>query len=136
MKILVDTDVLLDVALDRPPFSEPAGELMDLLQQGRATGFVAWHSISNFYYICASSQNDKTVRAFLADLFSFIQIAPVSTTDMQRALSLNMKDFEDAMQAASALACGAEIIATRNLRDYVKSPIKAKSPKEALSLIQ
>lgn len=79
--------------------------------------------------------NDKAVRGFLDDLFRFIQIAPVSTIDMQRALSLNMKDFEDAMQAAAALACGADVIATRNLRDYTMSPIKAKLPKDILRLI-
>lgn len=44
-----------------------------------------------------------------------------------------MKDFEDALQVAAAMACGADVIATRNLKDYVKSPVKAKSPSTVLS---
>lgn len=48
MIVLIDTDVLIDVALDRRPFSDPAGRLLDALQERRGEGYVAWHSISNF----------------------------------------------------------------------------------------
>ncbi len=133
MKILIDTDVFLDIALDRQPFSAPSAQLLDPIQQGQAEGFVAWHSVSNLYHLCSSEHNDKRVRGFLNTLLSFVKVAPAETADMQRALSLDMKKFEDAMQAAAALACNAKIIATRNIRDYMKSPIRAKRPKEILS---
>ena len=48
MIILIDTDVLIDVALDREPFAENAAALLDRLEQDPGKGFVAWHSISNF----------------------------------------------------------------------------------------
>lgn len=135
MRLLIDTDVLLDVALDRPPFSKPAGKLLDLLQSGQADGFIAWHSVSNIYYLCSSSKSDSSVREMLRDLCTFIQVAPVETLDLLRALSLNMQDFEDAMQAAAALACRAEIIVTRNLRDYTNSPVQAMTPVQILDHI-
>ncbi len=47
--ILIDTDVLVDVALDRQPFSDAAAELLDRLQTGPKRAFVAWHTVSNFY---------------------------------------------------------------------------------------
>jgi len=50
-------------------------------------------------------------------------------------LNLDIKDFEDAMQVAAASACGANIIATRNLKDYANSSIRAASPRELLEEI-
>lgn len=135
MKILIDTDILLDIILDRPPFADPACQLLDLAQTGEVDVYIAWQSVANLHYISAKKVSEKTSRTFLKTLFSFAKIAPVVTADMQRALSLNMQDFEDAMQAAAALACGAELIATRNLRDYVKSPVKAVAPKDVLKQI-
>jgi predicted nucleic acid-binding protein len=135
MKILIDTDILLDIILDRPPFADPACQLLDLAQKGEVDAYVAWHSVANLHYISAKKVSEKTSRAFLKNLFSFAKIAPVVTADLFRALSLNTTDFEDAMQAAAALACGAEMIATRNLRDYVKSPVKAYAPKDVLKQI-
>jgi predicted nucleic acid-binding protein len=132
MTLLIDSDVLLDVALKRQPFFEHSAVLLDRVQRGELVGFIGWHSISNLYFICSSTLDDQAVRGFLNTLFSFTKIAPVQTADMLRALSLNMNDFEDAMQAAAALACGAEQIATRTLRDYAKSPVKAATPKEIL----
>ena len=49
--ILVDTDVLIDLALDRDPHVGPASELFDFLEIHRRRAFVAWHSLSNFYYL-------------------------------------------------------------------------------------
>ena len=132
MRILIDSDVLLDAALNRQPFFEHSANLLNRAQQGELEAFIAWHSISNLYFICSSGMDDATVRGFLEALFSFARIAPVQTADMLRALSLNMTDFEDAMQAAAALACNADVIATRNLKDYVKSPIRARRPKDIL----
>jgi hypothetical protein len=53
MIVLIDTDVLIDVALDRRPFAGPAGQLLDALQERRTDAYVAWHSLSNFYYMVA-----------------------------------------------------------------------------------
>ena len=55
MKLLLDTDVLLDVALDRKPHAESSSALVDALERRPGSGFIAWHSISNFYYLVAPS---------------------------------------------------------------------------------
>jgi hypothetical protein len=44
-----------------------------------------------------------------------------------------MRDFEDAMQVVAAEACGADVIATRNIRDYARSPLRAATPKALMS---
>ena len=97
MKILVDTDILVDVALDRKPFSDNASLLLDKLEMNQADGYVAWHSLSNLYYICSSSVNDKKLREYIKDLLRFLQVAETNTKDASYALGLNVADFEDAM---------------------------------------
>ena len=55
-------------------------------------------------------------------------MAPTTTASLLYAGKLDMRDFEDALQVAAAVACGASVIATRNLQDYAKSPVRAAEP--------
>ena len=131
--ILLDTDVLIDVALDRHPHSEPASELLDRIEHGAEAAFVAWHSLSNLYYLVAPARGDVSARDFIVELTRFVAVAATDTDSIRYAAALPMADFEDAMQVAAARACGARHIVTRNVRDYARSPIRAVAPREALS---
>ena len=130
--ILLDADVLIDVALDRHPHSDAASELLDLIQQGVEHASVAWHSLSNLYYIVRPTRGGKSARDFIAELTRFVAVAPTGTGAIRYAVELPMTDFEDAMQVAAARACGARSIVTRNADDYKRSPIPALTPSEAL----
>jgi len=126
--LLIDTDILIDVALDRRPHAAAAAELLDALERRRATGFVAWHTVANFHYLVVSKQGSSATKAFLLDLLRFVQVAPTSTDSVRYAAGLPMRDFEDALQVAAAVACGANTIATRNVRDYAQAPVRATTP--------
>ena len=131
--ILLNTDVLIDVALDRHPHSGPASELLDLIEQGAERAFLAWHSVSNLYYVVAPARGGLSTRDFIAELTRFVEVATTDTEAIRYAAGLPMGDFEDAMQVAAARACGARHIVTRNVRDYERSPIRAIDPQEALT---
>ena len=131
--ILLDTDVLIDVALDRRPHADPASELLDRIEQGAEAAHIAWHSVSNLYYVVAPAVGDASARNFIVDLTRFVAVASTDTEGIRYAASLPMADFEDAMQVAAARACGARHIVTRNVRDYERSPIPAVDPQEALA---
>ena len=131
--ILLDTDILIDVALDRHPHSGPASELLDRIEHGAESSCIAWHSVSNFYYIVAPSRGGVSTRDFIVELTRFVEVAETNTQAIRYAAELPMTDFEDAMQVAAARACGARRIVTRNIRDYERSPIRAVSPQEALT---
>ena len=131
--MLLDTDVLIDIALDRRPHSDPAADLLDRIESSGETVFVAWHSVSNFYYLVSPSHGRRRARDFIVELTRFVQVAPADAEAIRYAASLPMKDFEDAMQVAAARACGALSIVTRNIKDYRRSPIPAVSPRQALS---
>ncbi len=131
--ILLDTDVLIDIALDRMPHSEAAFELLDRIERGVEPASLAWHSISNLYYIVNPLQDDVTTRQFIRELTEFVHVAETDTESLRYATQLPMADFEDAMQVAAARACNAQFIVTRNTRDYQQSPIPATTPQQHLT---
>ncbi|MDE0062435.1 MAG: PIN domain-containing protein [Gammaproteobacteria bacterium] len=130
--ILLDTDVLIDVALDRHPHADTAVDLLDRVEQGLRKACIAWHTVSNLYYLVAPSRGGVSAREFVVELTGFVEIAETNTDSIRYAASLPVPDFEDAMQVAAAHACGADRIVTRNLRDFRRSPIPAISPQDAL----
>jgi hypothetical protein len=134
VRVLIDSDVLIDVGLDRAPFAEFAAQVLDGLEEKPGTGFVAWHSIANLFYLVSPASGRETALGYIRDLSGFISVAPVETQDLLYALRLDMADFEDAMQAAAAVACKADWIVTRNVRHYRRSPVKAILPKDLLTL--
>jgi len=131
--ILLDTDVLVDVALDREDHADSAAQLLDRVENGEVRAAVAWHSMSNLYYLVAPAHGGVRTRDFIVQLVSFIDVAKTGTEEMRYAAGLPLADFEDAMQVAAARACGARWIVTRNLRDYTRSPVPAISPRQALA---
>ena len=103
--MLVDTNVLIDVALDRHPHSQYAVALLDRLAQEPGLGCVAWHTIATFYYIVANARQERMARDFIAAATDFLRVAPTGDNALRYALSLSMADFEDAMQVSAARAC-------------------------------
>ncbi len=130
--ILLDADVLLDVALDRYPHADASSGFLVRVADGAVAGFVAWHTVSNLFYVIARARGAAIARDFIVGLIDYLSVAPTSTEAVRYAASLPMPDFEDAMQAAAARACGARHIVTRNIKDFERSPIPAITPQEAL----
>jgi predicted nucleic acid-binding protein len=128
MIVFFDTDVLIDLALDRKPFSDVAVKLIDAAENRKFDSFIAWHSISNFYYIVSGSIKKQKVIDFIKDLLQFVNVATTSTNDVLFATSLQLTDFEDSLQVAAAKACKAEVIITRNIKHYKSSPIPVQTP--------
>jgi hypothetical protein len=129
MRILLDTDVLLDVALARQPHVNDSAAVMVWVETG---GFAAvdWHSLTNCSYMLNGG------RRFLEKLLKIVEVAPGGTAEAKRAITLPMADVEDAFQAASAIAWKADFIITRNLADYRRSPIPAMTPADFLKRLE
>ncbi len=132
MIALLDTDILIDVALARQPFADFSAQVLDAAERRAFRAYIAWHSISNFYYIVQGASKKRQTKKFIVELLTFVEIAPTRTKDALFAATLNVTDFEDALQIAAAKACVAEFIVTRNTKHYKKSPIQAQLPSEFL----
>lgn len=131
MRLLIDTDVLLDFALNRAPHAAAAGELLGWAAENPGRCAVAWHSLANLHYMLRGKTD-----AFIRDLLGFVEIPRTGREQMHAALDMGFTDLEDAMQAAAAVLFGAQLIVTRNLRDYRRSPIRAVAPPEVLRLLE
>jgi len=129
-RFLVDTDVLLDVALQRKGFYSESAKVLRWAENGGEAA-IAWHSISNCAYLLKDDG-----RKFLKLLLSIVEVAAVSSKEARQALELPMTDLEDALQAAAALSWGAEYIVTRNLANYRRSPIRAVNPAKFLKQLK
>jgi predicted nucleic acid-binding protein len=127
MKLFFDTNVLLDVALRREPhFSASAAVLKDAIANHSC--FLSWHSVSNLSYIIGKLEGTEAARLFIRHLTSVCRIAPVEHSDLEIAFRYDQGDFEDAMQIASALACDAELIITRDATGFSQAPIPLSNP--------
>lgn len=124
--------MVIDLALGREPWAGDAAALFGELEKRPKMAFVAWHTVSNVYYLVKPSQGGTSVREFLVDLTRLAAVVQTGSEDVRFAASLPMRDFEDALQVAAARACGARMIATRNVSDYEGSPIPARSPAEVV----
>lgn len=131
MKALLDTDVLLDVALRRDGFFEASAAVIAWAEAHPASAAVAWHSLANLFYLVRPDP-----RTFIRELLEFVEVPQVGRKEMLAALGFPMPDLEDAMQVAAALAGGVDFIVTRNLPDYRRSPVAACSPEEAMNRLQ
>ena len=134
--ILLNTDVLIDVALDRPGHADDAARLLGVLERRPRMAFVAWHTLSNFHYLVSPTRGRDDAHRFLVDLTRFVSVAPTDTEAFHYAAVLAMADFEDALQVAAARACGAAYIASRRVKDFRQSPIPAKTPGELLAELE
>ena len=126
MRLLIDINVLLDVALLRP--GAPASARLLALCGRQHEGWLAWHSVATLADLIERQLSDISSRDFIRGVLDWADIATTGRPDALAALDLPMRDFEDALQVAAAMACGAQFIITRNERDFKASPVPALSP--------
>lgn len=133
MKILIDTDVLIDFLYQREEFFENAMKIVSLIESKKVNGFISSLIIWNLYYILSKHLGSKNARQKIKDFRSIINIIPIDGRIIDSALSSNIKDFEDSIQFFAAKNELIDIIVTRNTKDYPKNIISIMSPKEFLS---
>ena len=126
MRLLLDINILLDVAFQRP--GEPASSQV-IARCGREhEAWLAWHSVATLAYLIERQHSAAQARDFVRGLLVWADVAVTQRSDAQQALDWPMPDYEDALQAAAAVACGAQIVITRNVRDFKGSPVVAMTP--------
>ena len=130
MRLLIDINVLLDVALQRP--GAPQSARLLVLCGKQHEGWLAWHSIATLAYLIERQESAISGRELIRGILVWADVAKTGRADALAALELPMRDFEDALQVAAAMACGAQFIITRNERDFKASPVPALNPEAFL----
>jgi predicted nucleic acid-binding protein len=131
-KVLIDTDIIMDLFSKREPFFHYSAELFSLIDIGNVHGFVSALIFPNLFYILCKQISIREAKNALLKLKVLTSVLPVDEKIIDLALSSNLKDFEDAIQYCVAMKNKINIIITRNTKDYAKADIEAMTAKEYL----
>ncbi len=130
MKILFDTNVVLDVLLDRDPFSDIATKLFSRVERKELKGFLGATTITTIYYLASKVAGKKKADQEISKLLSLFQIAPVNKSVLDEAIKSKFSDFEDSVLHLAAKQIDAQGIVTRNPKDFKKATLSIYSPEE------
>ena len=137
MKILIDTNVLIDYILKREPYTESAEKILFLCKNRKIDGCIAAHSVMNMFYILRKEMTVNEIRLFIVSLSKVTDIIGVDKPKIFRAIvNENFNDFEDCVQMECGKEFCADYIVTRNIKDFQNSVIKPILPDEFLMRIK
>ena len=136
MHVLIDTNVVLDVLLDRPLFVDDAAAILSI-PESIVYKYISASAITDIYYVAYKELRDKQkVKDIIKRLLSLIHIADVSEENILFALESDWNDFEDSVQNAVAESHNFDAIITRNSTDFKNSNLNIFSPKDFLQFIR
>ena len=135
MKVLFDTNVILDVLLEREPHIDAAGKLFALVDNGRIEGLICATTATTVYYIAAKSFGARRAHDQVHGLLGLFEVAPVGKEVLDGALDTDFADYEDAVLHEAARAAGATVIVTRDRDDFANSAIPVLDPVELLAVV-
>lgn len=136
MKVLVDTNVVLDVLLDRRPFSLPAAALLSLVENKKVEAALGATTLTTIHYLVAKAGGRKMADSAVKKLLTVFEVAAVDGAVLEAATRLPLPDFEDAVLVEAARSAGADAVVTRDLRGFKKSDLPAYSPEEFLAALE
>lgn len=135
-KVLLDTNIILDIALKREPHFEHSAKIFELIDSKLILGFITATPVTDIYYISKKDKGNKIAIEFISNLISVVDVIGVDKNTILHALQSKIVDFEDAIQAAASEYADIEIIITRNVTDFTHSNIKVLSPKELIKMMK
>jgi predicted nucleic acid-binding protein len=134
LRVIVDTNVVLDVLLEREPFVRAAVGVFCLVEESRVDGFLCATTITTTDYLLTQSLPTSKARDALWKLTTLFEIATVNRPVIERALDSKIIDFEDAVLVEAGQLAGLDAVITRNTKDFAGSVLKVFDPDEFLSL--
>lgn len=130
MKVLIDTNIILDVLCSRDNFLEDSSKVFKLCEVKKISGCVSALSIPNIVYIMRKELDEKGIKDILKKLSLIFSITDLRADDLNKAANMGFKDYEDAVQSACASRIKADYIITRNIKDFAGSKVAAIKPSE------
>ncbi len=134
MVVLIDTNVIIDFIIKRQPFEKESTEVMKKCASREIQGYVAFHSISNLWYILRKMPENER-REWLVNVCKCLTVVGADHDEVINAIKKsNFKDFEDCLQDKCAVGVNANYIITRNVDDFAGSEIPAILPEDFLKI--
>ncbi len=134
IRVLFDTNVLLDALLAREPFVADAAFLLEAVESRKITGFMSATTVTDVHYLVGrQTKSSESAIIAVTQLLALMEICAVDRDVLEQAIRLNFPDFEDAVQVACAISLGLEVIVTRDINGFTGSPIPVISPSDLRS---
>lgn len=133
MVLLIDANIILDVLLNRADFVKDSSMIWKLCETEQAIGYISTLTYANMMYIMRKQLAPEQIEDVFTKLGLIFKFANFNHQVLERAVHMKWKDFEDAVQSATAESVHADYIITRNLKDFAKSKVVAFTPAELLT---
>jgi predicted nucleic acid-binding protein len=136
MKVLIDTNIVLDVLLNRQPYCQDAAKIIVLSEKEIIESYVSASAITDIYYITQKEyKNKQTAIDLIKKILEVISVATITGNNIYQALDLGWNDFEDSVQYVVGESISADYIITRNVDDFNNSTIKIVTPEQFLNIL-
>ena len=133
---MFDTNVVLDLLLDREPFVKEAKSLISKVEQGVLNGVLCATTVTTIHYLLMRSMGKKGATEVIGSLLKLFEVASVTRAVLEDALEADDKDYEDAVLYKAAYHAGADMIVTRDRTGFSKADIPVMNPRELLVLLK
>ncbi len=133
MRVLLDTNVVLDLLLGREPFARDAATVVSLVERSRVEGLLCATTVTTIHYLLTRHLPADAARESVRNLLKLFTIAPVNRAVLEEAQRSKICDFEDAVIVSAARLAGADLILTRNQRDFRRAGMPVLGPDEWLA---
>jgi len=130
MRVLIDTNVVLDFLQEREPFVKDATNLFARIDAGEIEGFIAATTITNIYYIVRRAAGIEVAQDAIAQVLGDLNVCAVDRDVLEQAIALNFRDFEDAVQYACGVVHNVDVIVTRDVSGFISGEIPIILPKD------
>jgi len=135
MKVLVDSNVILNKLLRQPDFFAGSNAIFTLAEIGKITGYISASAVTDIYYITKKSLGKVAAREAIKKMLLVFYPATVTGDDIYQALDLEWEDFEDSVQYVVGEGLSVDYIVTRNTQDFTSGSIAAITPEQFLETI-
>jgi len=131
--VTVDFNVLLDVFQKRDPHYAASAQVVGMVSSGKLTGVCPAHGLTTLYYLVRKHASKPNAEAAMDRVLDQFQVGNLDAAGWREARQLPFEDFEDAVVATVAKKSESDFIISRNVTDFVKSPIPAITPLDFLT---
>lgn len=132
MKVLIDTNVILDVLCNRSEFVEDSSRVWKYCEVNQIEGYISALSVPNIVYILRTELTPQKTQQLIQQILMIFEVIDLKSFDLKNAAEMLSSDFEDAVQMCCANRIKADYIVTRNIRDFKESKVPALKPSEFL----
>lgn len=136
-KLLIDTNVVIDLLAKREEFYSEAAALFSLADRKQVVLTISALTFANTNYILSKLTTIQEAREILRKFKVLVEIISLNDRTIELALSdQKFLDFEDGLQYYTAIENSIDVIVTRNKRDFKKSKLPVLTAKEYLAQLK